>query len=91
MKSTFLLLIAFFGIVSIITAQNIAPNAIGLRLGDSGGFGAEVSYQRAILENNRIEVDFGWRNDKSYDGVKFVGLFQWVKHLDGSFNWYFGA
>lgn len=91
MKSTFLLLIAFFGIVLTTSAQDIAPNAIGLRLGDSGGIGAEISYQRAILDKNRLEFDFGWRNSKDYDGTKLVGLFQWVKVLDGSFNWYFGA
>jgi len=91
MKSTYLLLIAFFGFVITANAQEIASNAIGLRLGDSRGLGAEISYQRAILENNRLEIDFGWRNGKDYDGVKLVGLFQWVKLLEGNFNWYFGA
>ena len=91
MKSTFFLLIAFIGFVLTTVAQDISPNAIGLRLGDSRGLGAEISYQRAILESNRLEIDFGWRNGKDYNGVKLVGLFQWVKVLDGSFNWYFGA
>jgi hypothetical protein len=33
-----------------------------LRLGDSGGFGTEITYQRALGSNNRLELDLGWRN-----------------------------
>lgn len=72
-------------------AQEIADNAIGLRLGDSDGFGAEISYQRALGDNNRLEVDLGWRDGKNYDGFKLAGLYQWVWSLDGNFNWYAGA
>jgi hypothetical protein len=90
MKSTYLLLFALCGFVLTASAQDIAPNAFGLRLGDSRDFGAEISYQRAIIENNRIELNFGWRNGKNYNGVKLVGLFQWVWNIDGGFNWYAG-
>ena len=79
-----------FGLTSICVAQEISKNAIGLRLGDSRGFGAEVSYQRALLEKNRIEVNFGWRNGNDFDGVKFTGIFQWIWNIDGGFNWYAG-
>ena len=91
MKSTSLFFIILLGFTFNNFAQNISNNAIGLRLGDSNGLGAEISYQRAILDNNRLEFDFGWRNGNDYDGVKGTGLFQWVMPLDGSFNWYFGA
>jgi len=91
MKSRFLIIIALFGFAITATAQEIAENAIGLRLGDANGLGASISYQRAILESNRLEVDFGWSNGKDYNGVKLVGLYQWVKPLQGDFNWYFGA
>jgi len=91
MKSRFLIIIALFGFAITATAQEIAENAIGLRLGDANGLGASISYQRAILENNRLEVDFGWSNGKDYNGVKLVGLYQWVKPIQGDFNWYFGA
>jgi hypothetical protein len=46
-------------------AQEISKNAIGLRLGDSGGFGTET-YQRALGSNNRLELDLGWRNRNDY-------------------------
>ncbi|MAN60146.1 MAG: hypothetical protein CMC08_09960 [Flavobacteriaceae bacterium] len=72
-------------------AQTIAENAIGLRLGDSDGFGTEISYQRALGDNNRLEVDFGWRNSKNFDAFRLTGLYQWVWNLDGGFNWYVGA
>lgn len=74
-----------------LNAQNISKNAIGLRLGDNSGFGAEVSYQRGLSERNRLEFDLGWRDGKHYDGFKLAGLYQWVWNIDGGFNWYAGA
>ncbi|WP_339756535.1 hypothetical protein [uncultured Winogradskyella sp.] len=91
MKKLILTTIAIFTGLVFLNAQEIADNAIGLRLGDSDGFGTEVSYQRALGDNNRLEVDLGWRSGKSYDGFKLTGLYQWVWELDGSFNWYAGA
>ncbi|WP_303317826.1 hypothetical protein Q4Q34_18100 [Flavivirga abyssicola] len=91
MKKLLLLSVAIFGFTFISNAQSISDNAIGLRLGDSDGLGAEVSYQRALGESNRLEIDFGWRDGKNYDGFKLAGLYQWIFPLDGSFNWYAGA
>ena len=91
MKKLFLLTITFIGFTLVSNAQDISPNAIGLRLGDSNGFGTEISYQRALNDNNRLEFDLGWRSGNSYDGFKLVGLYQWVWNLDGNFNWYAGA
>lgn len=91
MKKVVLLFIIILGFVFATNAQEVSRNAIGLRLGDSNGFGAEISYQRAFKDHNRFEVNFGWRDGNDFDGVKFVGLFQWVWVLDGNFNWYVGA
>ena len=90
MKKIFLISVIFLGMATLLSAQEISPNAIGLRLGDSNGFGAEISYQRAIRENNRLEFNFGWRDGSNYDGVKLMGLYQWVWDIDGGFNWYAG-
>lgn len=91
MKRIVLIGIAFLGFKTLMTAQDIANNAIGLRLGDSGGFGAEVSYQRAIGgDNNRLELDLGIRNASDYNGFKLAGIYQWVWNIDGGFNWYAG-
>lgn len=72
-------------------AQNISEHAIGLRLGDNNGLGTELSYQRALTDNHRLEFDFGWKNSKQSDGIKLTGLYQWVRQLDGNFNWFIGV
>ncbi|MCA0132806.1 hypothetical protein [Winogradskyella alexanderae] len=91
MKKLVLTTVTVFAILLMGNAQEIAENAIGLRLGDSDGFGAEISYQRALGDNNRLEVDLGLRSGNDFDGFKIAGLYQWVWQLDGDFNWYAGA
>ncbi len=94
MKKLVLLAAFTFGAVffSDANAQQISENALGLRIGGGGGYGAEISYQRAMGgENNRLELDLGWRNDSNYDAIKLVGLYQWVWNIEGGFNWYAGA
>lgn len=71
-------------------SQDSKKNAIGLRLSDSNGFGAEISYQRDILENNRLEIDFGWRNGNDYDGLKVMTIYQWVWNIKNGLYWYTG-
>lgn len=91
MHKLFLLSIIILGFTLTTNAQEISKNAIGLRLGDSDGLGAEVSYQHALGDNNRLELDLGWRNGKDYDGFKLAGLYQWVFLIEDRFNWYVGA
>ncbi|WMI67380.1 hypothetical protein [Mangrovimonas sp. YM274] len=90
MKKLFLVALALVGFSFASQAQLISPNAIGLRLGDSDGMGAEISYQRALGLDNRLEIDFGWRDGNHHDGVKLTGIYQWVWNIDGGFNWYAG-
>lgn len=91
MKKLFLFALVSLSLNVVAQAQTISDNAIGLRLGDSDGFGAEVSYQRALGGNNRLEADLGWRSGNDFDGFKLTGIYQWVWELDGNFNWYAGA
>lgn len=91
MKKLMLIVIAFIGFTAVSNAQLISDNAIGLRLGDSDGFGAEISYQRALGDNNRLELDLGLRSGNNFDGFKLAGLYQWVWNIDGGFNWYAGV
>ncbi|MDG1572801.1 hypothetical protein OZ410_10785 [Robiginitalea sp. M366] len=90
MKYRILFLLALFCSVGL-SAQSISKNALGLRLGDNDGFGGEVSYQRYLSENNRLEFDLGWRDANDVEAFKLVGLYQWVFPLEGNFNWYVGA
>ena len=72
-------------------AQEISENAIGLRFTENGGFGTEISYQRGLGDNNRLEVDLGLRSSNTYSSYRLTGLYQWLWQLDGNFNWYAGA
>lgn len=91
MKKICLSLLATVAILTTVNSQNISDNAIGLRLGDNDGFGAEVSYQKSLGDNNRLELDLGWRDSNNTSGFKLAGLYQWIWTLDGSFNWYAGV
>ena len=90
MKKIVLLTLCIFGLTLSSQAQSIADNALGLRLGGSDGVGTEISYQRALSENNRLELDLGWRNGNNYDAFKLTGLYHWVWNIEGGFNWYAG-
>ncbi|MFV0542036.1 MAG: hypothetical protein ACK5MZ_12510 [Aestuariibaculum sp.] len=91
MKNLFVLSMVVFVFTLTSNAQEISENALGLRLGDGDGFGTEISYQRALGDNNRLEADLGWRSGKNVDGFKITGLYQWVFPIEGNFNWYVGA
>lgn len=91
MKKIILSAFMLIGLAFSTHAQDISKNALGLRLGDNDGFGGEVSYQRGLSKNNRLELDLGWRNSNNYDAFKLVGLYQWVWEIDRGFNWYAGV
>lgn len=91
MKKLILSAIAMIAIGFTAQAQDISKNALGVRLGGNNGFGGEISYQRALSQDNRLEVDLGWRNSNNYDAIKVVGLYQWVWNIEGGFNWYAGV
>jgi hypothetical protein len=89
MRKLVILGVLFLGFSA--SAQQIADNAIGLRIGGNNGFGTEISYQRALWSNNRLELDLGWKDSDEYDAYKLTGLYQWVWNIDGGFHWYAGA
>jgi len=91
MKKLFISAFMLLGLAFSTQAQDISKNALGLRLGDNDGFGGEISYQRGLSKNNRLELDLGWRNSKHVDAFKLVGLYQWVWDIDNGFNWYAGV
>ena len=91
MKKIILSAIMLVGLAFSAQSQEIAKNALGLRLGDNDGFGGEISYQRGLSKNNRLEFDLGWRDTRYTDAIKGVALYQWVWNIDGGFNWYAGV
>lgn len=91
MKKVVLSALMLIGLVFNAQGQDLSKNAIGLRLGSNDGFGAEVSYQRALSQKNRVEIDLGWRSSTAYDAVKVAGVYQWVWEIQNGFNWYAGV
>lgn len=91
MKKLFVTSLFVLAAVASGKAQEISKNALGLRFGGSNGVGAEVSYQRALGGNNRLEADLGWRTDDDFDMFKLTGLYQWVWNIENGFNWYAGV
>ena len=91
MKKILLITALTFGFVWISNAQDISKNALGLRLGSNDGFGGEISYQKGLGDNNRLELDLGFRNSNNVDAFKIVGLYQWIWNIEGGFNWYAGV
>ncbi|MFI0489885.1 outer membrane beta-barrel protein [Flavobacterium sp.] len=98
MKKIILSAIMLIGLAFTTQAQDVSNNALGLRLGDNSGFGGEISYQKGLSKNNRLELDLGWRDRTNYNvngyndnAIKLAGLYQWVWNIDGDFNWYAGV
>ena len=85
----FTFIVLFTGVS--LSAQHISDHALGLRLGDSDGFGAEISYQKSISTANRLEFNLGWRDSRDFSAFKLSGLYQWVRPIEGGFNWYYGV
>ncbi|MBT8317771.1 MAG: hypothetical protein HKP59_09085 [Lutibacter sp.] len=90
MKKIILVSILFVITISTVNAQEISNHAIGIRFGDNDGFGGEISYQRQLSQNNRFEVDLGYRDHDNFNAFKLSGIYQWVWNIDGGFNWYAG-
>jgi len=90
MKKSVLILFAIVGFAWHSTSQEIAENAIGIRLSENDGFGPEINYQRGLGDNNRLELGLAFHSHRHHDAVKFTGIYQWVWNIDGGFNWYAG-
>lgn len=90
MKITKLLALVLFFITASMSAQEIANHAFGLRLGESDGFGAELSYQKSIGRYGRIELNGGYRDSREFDAFKATLLYEKVFAISGIFNWYYG-
>lgn len=76
--------------VNIGNAQ-VSNNAIGLRLGGGDGFGTEISFQHALSDLNRLELDLGIHSSNEYSAWGLAGIYQWVWNIDRGFNWYAGV
>ncbi|MHC5201670.1 hypothetical protein [Myroides sp. LJL119] len=90
MRKNFFAAILSLGAVFTAFAQSSDKNAIGLRFGGNSGLGTEISYQRKLQANNRLELGLGWKNKRDTDAFKLTGIYQWMWNLDHGFKWYAG-
>ncbi len=88
MKKVSLIFWVLFLTMFSVNAQEISENAIGLRFNKGDGLGADISYQKKMTGNNRLEVNVGLRDE--FSSFKGTGLYQWVWNLEDKFNWYAG-
>ena len=89
MKKIIVSFTLFICAIFSINAQKISDNSVGLRFGGGDGVGGEISYQKALGENNRLEIDLGLANE--FSNFKASGLYQWVWEIENQLNWYTGA
>lgn len=73
-------------------SQNIADHAFGIRIGESQGFGTELSYQKGLRNDKRIEVDLGFRRRIVQKTVSYRAtiLYHWVYDISPEFIWFIG-
>jgi len=77
--------IVFVFVLVALSAGTINAQNLGLRL----GWGAELSYQHPLGDANRLELNLGLSD---FDGgLGLSGTYQWLRPLEGNFNWYIGA
>ena len=88
MKKVSLIFWVLFLTMFSVNAQEISENAIGLRFNKGDGLGADISYQKKMTGNNRLEVNVGLRDE--FSSFKGTGFYQWVWNLEDKFNWYAG-
>lgn len=89
MKKLLLTLAVVFCTVSAANAQ-VSGNTIGLRL----GYGAELSYQHALSDASRLELNLGLSSlNFNYLSLNVSGIYQTVYAIDGvqGLNWYWGV
>lgn len=80
---------------SITLYGQINPHAIGIRgAGGNIGYGGEISYQHGLSDNNRFELDLGWRgyrlNGQNYHVSALSGIYHWWWNITDGLNWYVG-
>lgn len=86
---------------TLLTTASAQDKAIGLRFNtgsisssSSGSVsGLEISFQKELVNPNRVEIDLGFISDSDHNGLCIMGLYQWIWDLDelaDGFNWYAG-
>lgn len=89
MKKFILLFAAVFTFGLFAQAQ-MSPNALGLRLGGGSFVGGELSYQKALGDANRLELDLGFGQSDKHNRMYLAAIYHWHWNITGGLNWYIG-
>lgn len=84
MKKICVLLVAVFALGFAANAQD----ALGLRFGGGGSYGAEISYQKGMAAN-RFEFDLGVKLP-DFNFFYLTGMYQWKGSFNEWLGWYAG-
>jgi len=84
-----ILSVVLLGFTFTITAQDIANQTIGVRLGNYLG----ASYQKKISDDSRVELGLGYKGYAYYNDVKIDAYYHKVFDFEplDNMNWYVGA
>lgn len=92
MKKLVISFLLFICSITVVKAQEIAKNAIGIRVGSYDSFIGEVAYQKSLSNIDRLEFDLGYKiGNEDIDSFKFTTLYQWVWQIDKHYYWFLGA
>jgi hypothetical protein len=89
MKQCLLIFVFTMGLAFNTIAQ-IHPRTLGVRLGGGTLGSAELSYQQAFSDINRLELDLGWGGSIFINQMNIIGIYHWLWNIDGGLNWYIG-
>lgn len=89
MRNVFIVSLFLFGFGFSSFAQ-IHPNTLGVRFGSGSINGAELTYQKALSRENRLELDLGFGGNRDYSNFLLVGSYHWVWNIVEDLNWYVG-
>lgn len=74
-----------FGIALLFIAPaahaQISKHAIGLRSAYGWGYGSDITYQYALSQQNRIQLDLGLKEADFVSATNLTATYQWVKDM----------
>ena len=90
MKRIYLFFIILILCLHAVSAQ-VNNESIGIRFDSSERLGNELSWQKPIKENTRVEINLAMRYWGEYGGIAAYGCHQWIRPWATHLQWYYGG
>lgn len=91
MKKVILTILAMVAFATAASAQNALGARINVDYDADLSYGAELSFQHALSDANRLEFDFGWEGHEHWNQFGVTGIYQWTFNIVGNLGWYVGV